>query len=175
VNIFAGKLGGRQRSDLHRLPPGGFLDAFDDANISGATAKISYQGFTDFFFTWIRISIKECPGGDQDTRCAKTALDTAGMDHGFLDRTELSFTRQANTMQLFTGSPFNRTVQAPHSPAEQPFFVPVNARLSRSMRIRVMLDGTLTCSSPPLTVRLITWKAMLSSEEFTSEFSSKLR
>ena len=38
-------------------------------------------------------------------------------------------------MQLLTGSPFNRTVHAPHSPAEQPFFVPVNARLSRSKRM----------------------------------------
>jgi hypothetical protein len=36
-------------------------------------------------------------------------------------------------MHELTGSPFIKIVQAPHSPAEQPFFVPVSASLSRSI------------------------------------------
>src|SRR5664279_6171509 len=35
-------------------------------------------------------------------------------------------------MQEFTGVPSRRTVQAPHSPTEQPCLTPVNCRRSRS-------------------------------------------
>ena len=81
------------------------------------------------------------------------------LDDGLLDWVEHAVLRQpfdgddlapshstASTMQLLTGSPFSSTVQAPHSPAVQPFFVPVSASFSRSICSRVMLEGTSTCS-----------------------------
>jgi hypothetical protein len=57
------------------------------------------------------------------------------------------------------------TVHAPHSPAEQPFFVPVKARLSRSIRMSVMFDGTTTSSITPFTLTFILWNAIDSSED----------
>ena len=39
-------------------------------------------------------------------------------------------TSTAKTMQAFTASPLASTVQAPHSPAEQPSLVPVSSRSS---------------------------------------------
>src|SRR5574341_1069147 len=58
-------------------------------------------------------------------------------------------------MQLFTGSPFQSTVHAPHSPAAQPFLVPVSANFSRSICSNVMLEGTSNRSARPLTVTVI--------------------
>jgi hypothetical protein len=58
-------------------------------------------------------------------------------------------------MQLFTGSPFHNTVHAPHSPAAQPFFVPVSASFSRSIVNIVMFEGTSTISAEPLMVTVI--------------------
>ena len=144
-----------------RLHPGGFLDAFNDANIAGTAAQVADQGRADFFFAWIRIPVEERPGGDQNSRRTKAALNAAGVDHGFLDGAEPLIACQAFNRDDLGSVTFRRQHHAAihrfpiqqHGagatlPAEQPFFVPVSARLSRNMRIRVMFEGTRTCSSP---------------------------
>ena len=50
--------------------------------------------------------------------------------------------------------PSRRTVQAPHSPSPQPYFVPVSWRRLRKTERRVSSAGALTGDFAPLMVRM---------------------
>src|SRR5579863_5071008 len=54
-----------------------------------------------------------------------------------------------------TGSPSTWTVHAPHRPAPQPNFVPVNSNVSRRTQSRGVSGATSTLRELPLTCRVI--------------------
>jgi hypothetical protein len=60
------------------------------------------------------------------------------------------------TRHAQTGSPSNRTVHAPQSPASQPTFVPVNPRCSRKTRERRCAGGAAIETSRSFTTNLTT-------------------
>ena len=64
-------------------------------------------------------------------------------------------TLAAGVMQARIGVPSNRTVQAPHWPMPQEYFVPVMFSLSRSAHSKGMSEETSTGRSFPLIFRVI--------------------
>ena len=61
----------------------------------------------------------------------------------------------ASVMQERIRRPLMCTVQAPHSPRSQPFFVPVNWRRLRSASSSVTRGSTVTECGCPLTVSVM--------------------
>ena len=61
-----------------------------------------------------------------------------------------SSARSASVMQASTRRPSMCTVQAPHSPRSQPFFVPVRPRRSRNASRRVERTSTVALRTAPL-------------------------
>src|SRR5271170_7295086 len=64
---------------------------------------------------------------------------------------------ETGVWQLRTALPFRCTVQAPHWPMPQPYFVPFSFRTSRITHKRGISAGTSTVLDRPFTV---SWKAM---------------
>src|ERR1017187_10069575 len=62
---------------------------------------------------------------------------------------------EARVWQDFTAWPSSRTVQAPHSPSPQPYFVPVRLRQLRRTERSVSSPGALTGILAPLILRVI--------------------
>src|SRR5690242_6666052 len=60
--------------------------------------------------------------------------------------------RTASVRHPLTRRPSTRTVHAPHAPASQPFFVPVNPKCSRSRSSSEVRLSTVTVRRVPLTV-----------------------
>jgi hypothetical protein len=146
----------------------GFFDSFYDSEIASATAQISDQRLPNFIFSRMGIAFQQGCGTDQHARSAKTTLHATRLNNGILQfdslpplanpSTVTMFAPShsaARTMQLLTGSSFIKTVQAPHSPAEQPFLVPVRESFSLNICNKVMLCGTSTVSTTSLTVSVI--------------------
>ena len=61
----------------------------------------------------------------------------------------------ASDRQELMRRPLTRTVQAPHWPWSQPFFVPVRSRCSRSASSSVVLMSASNCRRTPFTLRLV--------------------
>src|SRR3990172_5839242 len=57
--------------------------------------------------------------------------------------------------QLLMVLPSSRMVQAPHSPSQQAYLVPVRPSTSRNMARVVMVTGTVTLTGRPLSWKLI--------------------
>src|SRR5262249_28504658 len=71
-----------------------------------------------------------------------------------------------------TRLPSTRTVQAPHCPWSQPFFVPVKLRYSRNRSSKVVHGATSIRFSTPLTFSLIELFAGLETGTFPTIFPS---
>src|SRR4051812_39102367 len=65
--------------------------------------------------------------------------------------TALRPTVETLVMQLLVGTPLMCTVQAPHLPTPQPYFVPTSSRLSRSTHNNGVSEATSTVRDWPLT------------------------
>src|SRR5262245_12775788 len=66
----------------------GELDRVDDLRIGGAAAEIAREIMPYLILIWIGMRIEQLRGHQQEARRAVAALEGAGLDEGFLHRTE---------------------------------------------------------------------------------------
>src|SRR5947209_3801872 len=67
---------------------GGNLHRVDDLGIGAAAAEISGEIMADRLVVWIRVTLQQLGGHQQEARRAIAALERAGLDECFLHRTE---------------------------------------------------------------------------------------
>src|SRR6516165_7031931 len=78
-----------------RAPPGRGLDGGEDAAVAGATTEVARQRFAHLEVGGRRPPVEQIVHGDDETRCAETALHGALVDEGLLDVGELAAVAEA--------------------------------------------------------------------------------
>ena len=144
----------------HRL-----LDCRNDVRVGAAATDIAAHQLADLVLALRPPFGDEARGGTDLARRTIAALEGVMLDKGLLQRMQHPVCREpfdrrdfwpsfmtAKVRQELTRRPLTSTVQAPHWPWSQPFFVPVRSRWSRSVSSSVVHGASASTLSTPLTI-----------------------